>query len=85
MVLVTQLTVPLHMLVTGVLSTFSITSVSVLVSNLSQVDKYIDLTCHFFCRQLRYLGYKRCKFAGRFMGFLKSICTIVETETKAKF
>jgi hypothetical protein len=36
------------MLVAGVLSTIFITSVSILVSNLSQVDQYIDLTISFF-------------------------------------
>jgi hypothetical protein len=35
-------------LVAGFLSTNFITSVSVLVSNLSQVDQYIDLTMSFF-------------------------------------
>jgi len=63
------------------------TSVYVLVSNLSQVDQYIDLTMSFFffCRQLCYRGYERCKFTGHFMGFLlKSVCTIVAPEAKAK-
>ena len=36
------------MLVAGVLSTIFITSVSVLVSSLSQVGQYIDLTVFFF-------------------------------------
>lgn len=51
------------MLVAGVLPTIFITSVSVLVSSLSQVDQYFDLTV-FFCRQLSCWGYKQCKFVG---------------------